>query len=291
MKLNSIQLEDDSIHYYIPQNGENSDFMYSPISVGYFNCKPAYRVERHSYNNYLVIVMLTGALSYTTLRGSGIVRPGYALLLDCHHPHSYKANGKCTFLFLHFDGAQSRSICQAIESTMGNVLRLPNPAPICESIAEIINYMSTGKRIYIPHASLLVYGVLMHLLSSAPVNNEGTTGHLTIDRALDYIHQHLAEKISVQDIAEYVGYSKSYFSKLFIETVGMTPYKFLIHGRLEHAQQLLQTTNMPIQDIATLTGFNTIANFSHMFKKETGCVPARTAAVMLPSKMRRQPVP
>lgn len=278
MKLDPVHLEDDSIHYYIPQNGENNDFMYSPISVGYFNCKPTYRVERHNYNSYLVIVMLTGSLSYANLRGNGIVRPGFALLLDCHQPHSYKANGKCTFLFLHFDGAHSRQICQHIEATMGNVLRLRNPTPVCENIGEIMNCIATGKRIYSTHASLLVYGVLMQLLSSDPVSNEGTSGHITIDRAMDFIHQHLAEKISVQDIAEDVGYSESYFSKLFIETIGMTPYKFLMHCRLERAQQLLQTTAMSIQDIAAMTGFNTVANFSHAFKKDIGCTPQQFRA-------------
>ncbi len=273
MSIFPSQLEADSVHYYIPQSADNSEFLYCPVSVGYFNCKPAYRVERHNYNNYLVIVMLSGSLSYTCLRGSGIVRPGYALLLDCHHPHSYRANGKCAFLFLHFNGAQSKSIYTFIESTMGNVLRLKSSCSVNESIADIMNCMEHGKRIPHADASLFVYGVLMQLLSADPVQNEGSTGHPTIDQALDYIHQHLAEKITVQDIAESIGYSESYFARKFIDVVGTTPYKFVLKCRLERAQQLLQTTSLSIQEISIQTGFNSIANFSYAFKKEVGVSP------------------
>lgn len=278
MSLDPVQLERDSVHYYIPQSGKNSDFLYSPISVGYFNCKPTYLVERHNYNSYLVIVMLTGSLSYVCLRGSGVVRPGYALLLDCHQPHSYKANGACSFLFLHFNGAQSKAICETIKSNLGNVLRLRNVTQVCENIGEIMNYMAAGKRIYSTHASLLVYDVLMQLLSADPVCNEGTTGHPAIDQALSFIHLHLTEKITVQDIAENVGYSESYFSQIFAEATGTTPYKFVMHCRLEHAQQLLQTTSMSIQEIAARTGFNSIANFCYAFKKDVGCTPKQFRA-------------
>ena len=216
MNLNSQQLEADSVHYYIPQSEENSAFMYSPVSVGYFNCTPSYRVQRHNYNNYLLVIMLSGSLSYKAGWGSGIVRPGYALLLDCHQPHSYRANGKCTFLFMHFKGAQSKEIYSKIESTIGHVIRLHNVSPAHESIGEIINCMSSDKRISPMHASQLVYSVLMHLLSTDPVHSEGTTGHSTIDQALDYIHQHLDEKINVKDIAASIGYSESYFAHKFI---------------------------------------------------------------------------
>ena len=273
MKLSSHQLEEDSAHYYIPQSEENSEFLYSPVSVGYFNCTPAYKVQRHNYNNYLLIIMLSGSLSYKALWGSGIVRPGYALLLDCHQPHSYRANGKCSFLFMHFKGAQSKEICEKIESTIGHVIRLHNSSPVHENIGEILNCMSNDKRISPMHASQLVYSVLMHLLSTDPVRSEGSTGHSTIDQALDYIHQHLDEKINVKDIATSIGYSESYFAHKFVETTGSTPYQFVMKCRIERAQQLLQTTNMSVQDIAMQTGFNSTANFSHAFKKEVGWTP------------------
>jgi len=273
MNMDSSSLEGASVHYYIPQTEKVKEYLYYPVSVGYFECKPTYRLDRNNNNNFLVIVMLSGSLSYTTLHSRGVVHPGYALLLDCHQPHSYKANGKCSFVFLHFNGAHSKAICAAIESTMGNVLRLSNVDPVHENIGEIMNCMATGRRIPSTHASTLVYGILMHLMSADPAENEGTTGNPFMDQALDYIHRHLSSRLTVQEIAESIGYSESYFSHKFLEATGSTPYRFVLQCRIERAQQLLQTTSFSIQEIATQTGFNSVANFSHAFKKGVGCTP------------------
>lgn len=266
-------LEDSSVHYYIPQTGKTKEYLYYPVSVGYFQCKPSYHLDRNNHDNFLIIVMLSGSLSYTALHSRGVVYPGYALLLDCHLLHSYKANGKCSFVYLHFNGAHSKEIYAVIESTLGNVLRLSHIDPVHENIGEIMNCMATGRRISSTHASTLIYEILMHLMAADPVESEGSTGNPFMDQALDYIHNHLSSRISVQEIAESIGYSESYFSHKFLEATGSTPYQFVLKCRIERAQLLLQTTSLSIQEIATQTGFNSVANFSHSFKKSVGSTP------------------
>lgn len=275
MNLNPAMLEDTSVHYYFPQPTDALPYLYYPTSAGCFECKPTYRVDRHNYFSYLVIVMLSGSLSYTTISGRGIARPGYALLIDCHQPHSYKANGACSFMFMHFTGGQSREICSAILASLGSVVHLKNPGAICESLGEIITCMSAEKRINRVQASSLVYHVLMQLMSSDAAQSEGSTGHPTIDQALTYIQDHLTEKITVRDIAENIGYSESYFAHKFLEATGTTPYQFVIRCRIERAQQLLRTTALSVQEIAVQTGFNSVANFSYAFRKEVGDSPLK----------------
>ncbi|MBP3655070.1 MAG: helix-turn-helix transcriptional regulator [Clostridia bacterium] len=273
MNLDPDILEESSVHYYIPQPEDSKEYLYYPTSTGYFDCKPTYRVDRHNYFSYLVIVVLSGSLSYTTMFSRGIVRPGYALLIDCHHPHSYKANGKCSFLFMHYNGAQSKAIYEAITSSLGNVLHLQNPGVISEYLSEIMTCMSTGKRINYTQASMLVYNVLMQLLAADTAQSEGSTGNPTIDQAIAYIRDHLSEKITVKSIAESIGYSESYFAHKFMEAMGVTPYQFVMSSRIERAKQLLRTTPLTIQEIAIRTGFNSVANFSYAFRKEIGCTP------------------
>lgn len=273
MDLNLDSLEESSIHYFIPQPAKQLNYLYSPLSVGCFDCKPNYHVERNNYNSYLVMVILSGSVSYSLLGRSGIVRAGQVLILDCHQPHSYKANGRCSFMFFHFTGAQSREVYNAIEREIGNALHLPSTVAICEYISEIINCMADENRIDRARGSQLVYAILMQLLSANPVNNEGTTGDQLIDQALEYIHQHLSEKITVQDIAESIGYNENHFSRKFCKATGRTPYQYLLRSRIERAQILLQTTSLSIREIAEQTGFNSVANFSYSFRRSQNCTP------------------
>lgn len=273
MDLNLDSLEETSIHYFIPQPLQQQSYLYAPLSVGCFDCKPYYHVERHNYNSFLVIVMLSGALSYSLLSHRGVVRSGQVLIMDCHQPHNYKANGRCSFMFPHFTDAQSRELYAAIESQIASALHLPSTVAVCEYISEIINCLAEGNRIDRPRASQLVYAVLMQLLSANPIHTEGTTGDQLIDQALEYIHQHLSEKITVQDIAESIGYNESHFSRKFCKATGCTLYQYLLRSRIEHAQILLQTTSLSVHEVAEQTGFNSGANFSYTFRRIVKCTP------------------
>ena len=63
----------------------------------------------------------------------------------------------------------------------------------------------------------------------------------------------------------------------------MSPYQFVVKSRIERAAQLLETTRIPIQDIAFQTGFNSVANFCYAFRKSHGISPQqyRQAAASL----------
>lgn len=273
MIFKSEGVAETSVHYFIPQPTTAQSYLYSLLSVGRFDCDPTYHVERHNFNSFLMIVMLSGSLSYTQLSKSGTVQAGQVLLLDCCQPHSYQANTCCSFLFLHFGDAQSREIYTALHTKMGNVFEPANMVALCHIIDEILNCMRLANHIDRTHASQLVYAALMQLLAASPVVNEGLTGNLMVDAALEYIHQHLAEKITVHDIAESIGYTENYFSQKFSQATGITPYQFLLHSRIERAQLLLQTTSLSIREIAEQTGFNSVANFSYAFRKEVQCTP------------------
>ena len=147
MKLDPQYFEQTSEHYYVPQPEGREGILYYPISVGYFDCKPSYGVQRNVFSSYLLLVMLTGSLSYQTRISRGTVRAGQVLLLDCNTPHSYSAQGKCSFTFLHFAGAQSQSLYEEIVQSVGNLIPLPSPNELHESIGELLSALRTKHRL------------------------------------------------------------------------------------------------------------------------------------------------
>lgn len=96
----------------------------------------------------------------------------------------------------------------------------------------------------------------------------------TVRRVRDYIMAHLADPITLDDLAAVAGYSRFYFVRAFRECTGYPPYNYVINQRIAHAKFLLTTTNDPVSTIAQSCGFATHAQFSKKFRDLTGQTPA-----------------
>lgn len=66
----------------------------------------------------------------------------------------------------------------------------------------------------------------------------------------DYIQAHLDQSIKLTELAEVAGMSQYHFSRLFKQSMGITPHQYLLKQRVEQAQQLLKGTKLAIAEIA-----------------------------------------
>lgn len=89
-----------------------------------------------------------------------------------------------------------------------------------------------------------------------------------------YVDRHLCDRISVEDLANVVGFSAPHFSRLFKATLGVTPYQYVIERRLDRASHLLTTTSRPVYDIALEVGYGHVSHFSRAFKLQFGRTPS-----------------
>ena len=67
--------------------------------------------------------------------------------------------------------------------------------------------------------------------------------------------------------------SPSHFARLFKQTIGQSPYQFLMTYRIEQAKRMLDKPNTLMIDIAIRCGFSDQAHFSRTFKKIEGVTP------------------
>ena len=67
--------------------------------------------------------------------------------------------------------------------------------------------------------------------------------------------------------------SQFHFSRLFKQSLGLSPYQYLIEQRIERAKQLLKETNQSILDIALNCGYNSHSHLSKQFRQVTGMTP------------------
>ncbi|KRF42740.1 response regulator [Paenibacillus sp. Soil787] len=94
-----------------------------------------------------------------------------------------------------------------------------------------------------------------------------------MDEIKQYLVMNLHENISLQSIAERFFIHPTYFSKRFIDKYGQGYSDFLTQLRMEKAAEWLRGTNMKVQEIAEMVGFEGAAYFSSVFKKSHGVSP------------------
>ncbi len=85
--------------------------------------------------------------------------------------------------------------------------------------------------------------------------------------ALNYMKEHLTEKISIDKLVAKTSLSKSYFFKVFKNTLGMSPIDYLLIERIKFAKELFKTTNYQVAEVAYKTGFSSPSYFSKQFKR------------------------
>lgn len=91
--------------------------------------------------------------------------------------------------------------------------------------------------------------------------------------ALSFIEQNYQNDIAVEEIAAFCGLNRSYFGKLFRDTMGESPQAFLLHYRMSRAAQLLKESALPIGTISTMVSYDNQLHFSRAFKSVYGMAP------------------
>lgn len=91
--------------------------------------------------------------------------------------------------------------------------------------------------------------------------------------ALDWAVEHLDEPLSVDQLARHATMSPRTFARRFRDVTGTTPHQWLLRQRILHAQRLLETTDEPIEHVATRCGFSSASVLREHFTRITGTSP------------------
>lgn len=90
----------------------------------------------------------------------------------------------------------------------------------------------------------------------------------------DYINSHCNENLTLEQISEQAGFSKYHFARLFRELTGTTVHNYVTNRRILYAQSLLADKSISVTEVSMRSGFNSLATFNRIFKKQLGCTPS-----------------
>jgi AraC-like DNA-binding protein len=135
------------------------------------------------------------------------------------------------------------------------------------------------------------FGMLAHLpLSVDPPTNRGGLAPARANRICEYIDSHLQENIALKVLAEIAQLSVHHFARAFHQSLGIPPHNYIVQRRVEHAQQLLRNTDLPLSEIAIAAGFADQSHLARHFRTIIGVSPSlarhrfRTGPDILPHR-------
>ena len=100
-----------------------------------------------------------------------------------------------------------------------------------------------------------------------------------INAVMTYINNHYREELSLEDVAQFAGFSRYYFSRSFKRQTGYSFKDYLCQKRLQVAMDLLIRTNRSMRDVAIESGFGSVATFNRVFREKKGCTPTQYRAI------------
>lgn len=119
----------------------------------------------------------------------------------------------------------------------------------------------------------MILQLLSRFLSTGLSHSQPQSIPSKVVDAMGYIQMHLKQHLTVAALAKRANQHPDYFSRQFLKSIGVRPLQYIHEKRIERAQYLITTTNMPYNEIAAETGFDGLPHFSKIFRKVTGMTP------------------
>ncbi len=236
--------------------------------AGHFVCNPDFYISRRNMDSILLIYTLNGKGHLRYCGDEYTLEPGSIALVNCRNFNEYyPENSEWEFLFIHFYGLNCNNFFDHLFSSNSGAV-FEKTSGIKELIKSCIDACSTKTADFEIKTSKYLNDIFYTLILN--IQNEENN---KIDTVCEYIDKNYDKNISVKQLTELSGYSRSYFSTLFKKITGTTLQEYLLCHRLNKAKNLLTETDFSVEEIAVKTGFSDTGSFIRAFKRKEAVTP------------------
>lgn len=209
------------------------------------------------------------------------VLPNHFFILPKGKAHAYGSNpnNPWTIYWMHYDGEKADFFSEGLDRpTQVNPEKNSRIEERLQLFEEIFATLKNGySKINLDYSisslfhflgSLKFLGAYRESLSAK--NNQ----HDIVDDAIHFMRENIHKQLKLKEIADFTGFSSSHFSSLFLKKTGYSPLNYLSQLKIQQACHHLDFTDMKINQISALIGFDDPLYFSRIFTKMMGSSPS-----------------
>lgn len=271
----------DSIRYVVPspvirglsQHPLTRDLY--PLAFGHYRRAAGHHMHREQHNDYLLIYCTDGEAYLSIEERPHPVNAGDLVLIPPGAVHRYTAapENPWTIHWVHYTGplADSFRLHMGFTDDMP-VQHIGRQPRLLVDFNGLLSVQQTGFRTL---GLVHVANRLRQLLSGIPLGIDQADDARQADLELidNFMHEHLHERITLDQLAELSGLSSAHFATRYREATGVSPIQHFLHLKVEQACRLLDTTDRSFARISRMLGYDDSYYFSRLFKKIMGQSP------------------
>ncbi len=254
------------------------------VSLTIFNCGLQSCTSGHSWgpgirDHFLIHFVVSGKGRYTCGDKTYYLKAGDMFLVKPSQVVHYIAdeNEPWEYYWVGFNGTYAQKVVSSLPFKDSMPVYTPKDFDSCKEYLYQI-YAHSGNSM--SHSTAMVgylYLFLARLIEESSLMSPAAsvTQSSYVIEAIKFIQFNYSSDISVDDIANAVGISRSHLYRVFVSNLGQSPIDYLTEYRINEACNLIRNTNLSISQIAVSVGFFDQFYFSRVFKKIKKIPPSK----------------
>ena len=235
----------------------------------------------HFHRDIELIYMVNGNLNVTVEGETFVAKEGQMAIIFSNQIHSYESIEKNNVIVHVFSGDYVPVFVKLAEDK-----EVSSPVFDCdEDVKRFYLEYCIEKKQRAPLAmKAVLYAICNEFCEKSKFVPARKNHSEPIHQMLWYIAQRYKDEITLEQLAQELGYEKHYLSRLFSTAIKINIRRYINLYRVDHAKQCLLNTTDSIARIAMESGFQSIRNFNRVFTATTGVTPAEYRKQALESR-------
>lgn len=248
----------------------------SVYNVGFQKCDALHQWGPGIRDHYLIHYIISGSGYYSLNQSTYELHAGDTFLVYPNTEVVYHAdeNDPWEYAWVGFTGSDASMILKATDFSPEApfILQAPFGDAVHRQILHIYDARGNGFEHAVEMTGRL-YTMLALFMHEATRSLSQNSANSYVQKSIEFITSNYSYAITVEDIADYVGVSRSHLFRSFETVLGQSPKEYLTDFRMKQACYLLEHSGLSITAIANSLGFDNSLYFSKTFHKQKGLSP------------------
>ena len=229
--------------------------------------------NKRGRRDYYLVFLISGSATVKTGHGVREICENELFIIPPNTPYVFEtAQLPLRYFCVHFTGSDVLKILDEYEVLVfPGVNKLSYKNHLQQRFTTLFEGFAKNDSLRDKELAILLERLL---IEASRAKKAATLDKSSLSKSIRFINENYPSKIKIPDLAKIEGLCMTSYNLLFKEQIGISPTKYIINLRIDHARSLLESTDLSVEEIGLLCGYPDINFFSRVFKKYVGVSPS-----------------